>query len=264
MIALVCPTYDVERMKRYTEVTLHSFFATTEDGIAIVVDDGSKDWTAAYEQELIAIAGSYGKPIHLIHFEKNGGLTRSWNYGLAKAEQLKAAYAIAGNNDIIFTPDWYQGLIEATAKGYSLIGPVSNAPGITAQGSQEVQRYIPNYRLSDNPEVLKQQSAYLRNKYKSVVKPTVINGFFQFARMECWIKGKYSKDYFYRPSNPFRKNGKRNPTPLMTMNEDELQDRWHKLGMKSCIALDSFIFHYRSVTRGTKYLKGLWYRNAKN
>ena len=264
MIALICPTYDVMRMKRYTEITLHSFFVTTPEAVAIVVDDGSKDWTETYEQELIAIAAGYNKPMHIIHFEKNGGLTRSWNCGLTKAAQLNVDYAIAGNNDIIFTPDWYRGLIAATDKGFALVGPLSNAPGTTAAGKQEVQRYLPNYQLSDEPEVLKKQAAFLQDKYAGKTITTLINGFFQFARMDSWLQGKYSTDFFYKPSNPFRSNGRRNPTPLMTMNEDELQARWAKKQMKSAIALDSFIFHYRSVTRGTKFLKGLWYRNVKN
>ena len=262
MIAFVCPTYDVQRMKRYTEVTLCSFFDTTPDGVAIVVDDGSTDWNDSYEQELLIIAHRYSRPIHLIHFEKNGGLTRSWNQGLSKALDLKADYAIAGNNDIVFTPAWYEGLITAADKHKGLVGPLSNAPGTTAKGLQEVKKYIPRYHLSDSPIVLKQQAAYLKSNYAQQQVISEVNGFFQFASMSSWVKGKYSNELFYRASNPYRSNGKRNPTPLMTMNEDELQKRWHKKGMPSVIALDSFIFHYRSVTRGPKYLKGMWYRHA--
>ena len=42
--------------------------------------------------------------------------------------------------------------------------------------------------------------------------------------------------------------------------EDELQDRWKAKGWKFGVACGSFIFHYRSVTRGIKYAKGKWSR----
>lgn len=265
MIAFICPTYDIERMKRYTEVTLCSFFATTKNGVAIVVDDGSTDWTQSYENELLNLAAKYSGNIHLIHFEKNGGLTRSWNQGLSKALELKADYAIAGNNDIIFTPNWYSGLITTADKRGGLVGPLSNAPGTTAKGLQEVSRYIPDYVLSDAAAVLAKQANYLQTKYTGqYIAVPAVNGFFQFASMSSWVKGKYDAKLFYCPSNPFRSNGRPNPTPLMTMNEDELQKRWRKKGMYSSIATDSFIFHYRSVTRGPMYLKGMWYRHAKD
>jgi GT2 family glycosyltransferase len=49
---------------------------------------------------------------------------------------------------------------------------------------------------------------------------------------------------------------------MMTGNEDELQARWAKKGMKSGVVLSTFIFHYRSVSRGDKYKWGRWYRQS--
>jgi hypothetical protein len=49
----------------------------------------------------------------------------------------------------------------------------------------------------------------------------------------------------------------------MTGNEDELQSRWRAKGMKFAAALGSFIFHYRSVSRGKKFAKGKWLRMVR-
>ena len=82
------------------------------------------------------------------------------------------------------------------------------------------------------------------------------------ATMNAWRKGKFDAQNYYRPVNTHTSKGKKNPTPLMTLNEDELQSRWTAKGMKSAIALSTFIFHYRAVSRGDKYKMGKWYRKS--
>ena len=47
----------------------------------------------------------------------------------------------------------------------------------------------------------------------------------------------------------------------MTLQEYELQGRWHAAGLRSGVVLSSFVFHYRAVSRGEKkFGKGQTYR----
>lgn len=260
-IGFICPTYKARELDAYTRISLASFFATTPSAVAIVVDDGSADWNREYEQSLEQLAAQYTNvSIKFIHFPKNGGLTRSWNAGLTLANSLKLDYAIAGNNDVIFTTNWYAGMLHALNNGYHLVGPLSNAPGITAKGAQQIERYISNFKVTDDRDKLNSYAAELYNAQFGSVIERPINGFFQLASMDSWVKGKYDSIHFYRPVNPFTSKGYVNTTPLMTLNEDELQKRWRDKHMKSAVVLSSFIFHYRAVTRGDRYRRGNWYR----
>ena len=255
-IGFICPTYNARALDSYTRVALESFYDTTPDGIAIVVDDASSDWDRDYEDSLHRLAAGYDGQIHLIHYTKSGGLTRSWNAGLVKADQLGLDYAISGNNDVVFTELWYQGMLQALDDGFAMAGPLSNAPGTTAEGKQEIERYASNFRLTDERSYLDQLAEELRQQYPGQVIQSRVNGFFHMAAMDTWRKGKYSEpDLFYCPVNNFNWKGRRNRTPLMTLNEMELQIRWFEKGMKSAIALSSFIFHYRAVSRGERYRK---------
>lgn len=257
-IGFVCPVYRALEFDSYTRRSLESFFDTTPGGVAIVVDDHSPHWTDAYARSLTAIRP--GAELHLLRFDTAGGLTRSWNAGLTKAQTLGLDYAIAGNNDIIFTHRWQTGMLQALDQGYALVGPLSNAPG--TQPRQDVQRYCPTYRLTDQAEALDQTAAELYRNHLGHVLEQKINGFFQMAAMPTWEAGKYDAVHHYCPSNPFTSRGLPNPTPLMTLNEDELQARWQRCGRQSAIVLSSFIFHYRAVSRGEPYKRGNWYRQS--
>lgn len=260
-IGFICPVYKARELDAYTRISLASFFATTPSAVAIVVDDGSKGWNSEYEQSLKQLTSQYNDAsIKFIHFPKNGGLTRSWNAGLTLAESLKLDYVIAGNNDVIFTTKWYVGMLHALNNGYHLVGPLSNAPGITAKGAQQIDKYLSNFKVTDDVEKLNSYAVELYTSYFRQVTESPINGFFQMASLASWLKGKYDSVHFYRPSNPFTSKGYRNRTPLMTLNEDELQKRWRNLDMRSAVVLSSFIFHYRAVTRGEEYKRGNWYR----
>ena len=257
-IGYICPTYKAKELNSYTRLALSSFFATTPNGVAIVVDDGSLSWSPTYEHELKSIAPD--REIVFKHFKSNGGLTRSWNYGLNFAESADLDYVIAGNNDIIFTDNWYKGMLHALDNGFDMVGPMSNAPGITAKKRQQIDYILPEYQNTDNVDQLNIYARQLYAKYLGQVIESRVNGFFQLASMKAWVKGKFDSQHFYRPVNYYNSKGKKNATPLMTLNEDELQSRWCKLGMRSAICFSSFIFHYRAVTRGDKYKRGKWFR----
>jgi glycosyltransferase involved in cell wall biosynthesis len=258
-IAFVCPVYAAEELLDYTLQALTTFFRTTADGVAIVVDDGSESWTSNLEDELRAVSKWPGQQLHLYHFPKWGGLTRSWNMGLSIAQQLGVEYAIAGNNDILFPDYWYEGLLAALNNGYDMAGPVSNAPGVSAKGLAEVSRYLPDYQLTDNHGYLNEVSKRLRERPLQFVEAQV-NGFFQMAKMSTWVDGKFDAQHFYRPRNTHTSRGVKIRDPLMVGNEDEIQGRWSRLGWKAAVVPSSFIFHYRAVSRGEKHRKGQSYR----
>lgn len=262
-IGFICPIYNATVFASYTQKALKSFFDTTPNGVAIVVNDGSTGWDEAYEQSLLRLADSYYLvSLYILKFNTSGGLTRSWNAGLAKAAELNLDYAIAGNNDIIFSSGWHEGMTHALANGYSLVGPISNAPGVTAKGKQNVELYLPSYQLTDDLTEVNEVGVQLYQSHFNKTLENKVNGFFMMATLKSWEDGKYDEHHFFKPKNKYSSKGRLNPTPTMTLNEDELQARWAKKGMKSGIALSTFIFHYRSVSRGDKYKKGKWYRQS--
>lgn len=177
------------------------------------------------------------------HFGENGGLTRSWNWGLSRAKDLGIKYTVCSNSDVLFTPDWEDGLVHQLDRGYHLIGPVSNASGVTNGRRQQVENYFPGYQVTHNREYLAAVSKYLKEKFSpDIVQGNVsINGFFMMAKTETWWKGAFSETHVFDPAKK------------MTGNEDELQRRWHRMKMKTGFVPSSFIFHYRSVSRGERY-----------
>lgn len=255
-IALVCPTYG---QFEYAVQTIESFARYTENPSTIVVDDGSPDWGDTDWQQFL---GATAVPILVHRFLENGGLTRSWNWGIRQAIAQRAEYVIAGNSDILFCEGWYHGLIHALESGYALAGPISNAPGHTAPAKAHVANYIPGYQLTDDPAYLDSLSRTLQTRYRNMVVDARVNGFFQMARAEVWLAGQYDEAHIYRPRNDFSPNGRPNPTPLMTNNEDELQKRWARLGRRFAVCPASFIFHYRAVSRGVKHLHGSLFRKS--
>ena len=257
-IGFICPTPREEELHEYTASSLRSFFQTTPSGLAIVVDDASAGWEPIHESHLKTLAEYKGHECFVFRFKEWGGLTRSWNEGLRIARDFDCDYVICGNNDIIFPPRWHEGLLHALEHGYSLVGPLSNAPGVSRP--QEVWRYYEDYEVNDSDMYINKVQTYLINNYMGEVVEHSINGFFQMAHMDTWQAGSYEPDNVYRPRNDVTSKGHKNATPLMTLNEDELQGRWRKLGFKSAFVPSSFIFHYRAVTRGRKYAKGRWHR----
>lgn len=258
-IAYICPVYKAGELHNYTMRSLKSFFNTTKDGLAIVVDDASKDWESVAD-EISQAAIHPGQQVITHHFDRWGGLTRSWNKGLSIASEAGADYVVPSNNDIIFTERWYEGLLHALSHDYALVGPLSNAPGVTANGSAEIWRYVRNYQTNDSQEELDSIARMLRRERMGSVVEAGVNGFFQMGKMSTFEEGRFDANHYYKPRNDRASSGRKNPTPLMTLNEDELQGRWRKAGKKTAVVLSSFIFHYRAVTRGDNYRRGRWYR----
>jgi len=246
-IAVIVPTYGQFPYARRTIISL--FQHSSESVAAILVDDCSPNYHEFNWKSLDSRVPA-GK-FHRQHFSRQSGLTRSWNWGLRRARDLGADYVVTGNSDILFTAGWEAGLLHAVDKqGFGLVGPVSNAPGSTCPHIQDVAMHYPSYHLTDNTEYLRKVADHLRNHKVNKVKETNINGFFMLAKTSVWWENSFDKYNVFNPGVKFR----------MVGNEDELQTRWRRKGIKFGVVLSSFIFHYRSVTRGNGSKRGRWYR----
>lgn len=260
-IGVVIPTYGAHD---YARAALESFFATTPlswGSAVIVVDDASPNYEVEHG---LAFGDIEQRPwrqnAHFIRFDKNGGLTRSWNAGLKTfIDSGNFSHLVVTNSDVLFTPYWYEDLIHATdVKNFALVGPVTNAPG--TEQHQCVTNFAPTFELTDDKEKLGEISALCRNEYHHEVREAPLNGFFLFARARMWDAGRYDYEHVFNPRNDFDSKGRPNPTPLMTLNEYELQRRWRAKDWQIGFCPGSFIFHYRAVSRGDKYKRGLWHR----
>ena len=184
------------------------------------------------------------------HFGENRGLTRSWNIACTWAREDGLKYLVFANSDVLFTPGWEDGLIYHLEAGYALIGPVSNAPGVSNRNRQNVTNYFPGYEVTDDPAYLTKVAEYLRGKHSinHVVGNCDINGFFMMSKTDRLWQGNFDATHVFDPSKK------------MTGNEDELQRRWRRNKWQVGFVPSSFIFHYRAVSRGSQHKHKGWYR----
>jgi len=205
-----------------------------------------------------------------IECAENGGLTRAWNIGLRVAANRSGFETMLGrpfdaccvtNSDVVFPSDWDAFVFQAlTFAGYSLVGPVTNAPGTNKE------QYVANYSAiydrakKDDATHMFEVQRELLHAQGARYKQTTLNGFCMVAYTRTWWDNAYDPEYVFRPRNDFNSKGEPNPTPLMTLNEYELQARWHGAGLKTAACLGSYVYHYRAVTRGDKHKRGDWAR----
>lgn len=241
----------------------------------LVLDDASPGGEDDYAEHIRPLEFAYQGRVFGERLRENLGLTRVWNQGLRFARKQKFDYACCTNSDVIFANNWFFGVESALRFGAALAGPLTNAPG--AKAAQDIRRHAA-YELtdaSDHQERVDSVGASLFERYNFATEKTLINGFCMTAKTKTWWRGAYAEvgsrhnvaldartsssrhyahetglDNVFRPANPFNSKGQPNPTPRMTLNEDELQGRWQKLKMHSVLCLGSFVFHYRAITRG--------------
>lgn len=112
---------------------------------------------------------------------------------------------------------------------------MTNAPG--HRQIQQISRSLPGYKVSDADVAIDAVQLQLQDQRYNRVVPGGINGFCMVARTADWWAGAFSTDAVF------------NPIKKMTGNEDELQRRWEAKKMRMASARNSFVFHYRSVSR---------------
>lgn len=262
-LAIIIPTYgQFNYAERAIRSALDSTYLETH---IVVVDDASPNWIENYDKHLKPFADDpeLKYHFHVIRFQKNSGLTAAWNTGLMVPKGLgytvDCEFACVTNSDVVFTPGWYKPLMQNLNEGYALVGPITNAPG--SEKDQNVKKWFSTYHIgSDAQEYLDKVSDVLYEEYKTQIVEHPINGFCMMAKTKTWWDYKFADDQPFKPRNEFNSKGEANQTPLMTLQEYELQRRWRARGLKIGFCPGSFVFHYRSVSRGDKYKTGHWYR----
>lgn len=242
MFSYVCPTYG---KYDYARIAVASFLAHTPDAVVVVVDDGHPNFYKFWDDHRVVVAHA---------FKEQRGLTRSWNFGLQASRKIGAKYTICGNDDVVFTPGWWRGptaLLENDIIG--LVGPLTNAPGLNST-EQNIWDHVENYTASDKPEAMAKAAEMLTNRYKvgDCMPTRIVNGFLMVSRTARWWEGRYDVEHVFNP----------NPRFALIQNEDEIQARFRARGWRSAVSLTSFVFHYRSVTRGDKHKHGMWFRRS--
>jgi GT2 family glycosyltransferase len=237
----------------------------------VVIDDASPERLAKkihhpdepygqYLAQLKQIREEFGSgSVVQMEFDQNGGLTRSWNVGLQAARGTGLDFCCVTNSDVVFPRGWDTDIFDALQfKGYALAGPLTNAPG--SNPDQYVGRYSLLYRRetaeADYQDVQDELWCEQRGRWKE----TTLNGFCMIAKTQTWWDNAYDKDHVFRPRNDVNSKGEPNPTPLMTLNEYELQRRWKEKGLRAVACLGSYVFHYRAVSRGDRHKQGDWVR----
>lgn len=230
-VAIVIPTFNA---LDYARKAVRTALATTPDPLVLVVDDNSPTWKGAKTW-----GDLWGHPLVRFHrFPQNGGLTRSWNWGIKEGIAAGATAVVAGNSDLLFPPGWWEPLEAALlARPLLLAGPLTNAPGHRPE--QQVARYLPGYKLTDDPGYLAEAQARLLAEAPDGVKAAKVNGFCMAALAASWERFRHASGQYFDPSPKFR----------MTKNEDELQGRWAKAGGATGYVPRAFVFHYRGCTR---------------
>jgi len=260
-VACVIPTYGAFD---YAADACRSFLEFTPGATCFHLDDASPNWPmdGLLPGELQGIGGRAGRFLSK-HFSDNCGLTAVWNYGLQMAfdDVIEHDYVVVTNSDVVFTPGWFHGVRSALDAGCDLVGPVTNAPG--TEEAQHARRFDPEfYQVSDASDYLAFLAERLR-RFDHKPREGPINGFCMIARTETWRKHMYDAEHVFKPRNDVNSKGQPNPTPLMTLQEYELQARWRKAGLKIGYVPKSYVFHYRAVSRGDKNRRGDWYRKEK-
>jgi GT2 family glycosyltransferase len=221
--------------------TLVSLESTRNDELTgldyIVIDDASPDWETVDWN-------CFPRPdCRKFHFDTHGGLTRSWNHGLTLARAEGYRYAICANSDLVFSPGSVKHLVSALESDASLVGPLTNAPGHCPW--QNVRPFLTGGEEWLIDDSIKSISSISTKLASCTIGPIAcpLNGFCLAARTDTWWLGAFDHAAVFNPAFP------------LNHNEAELQKRWYSLGLKSAMVPQSYVFHYRSVSR-TDGLKG--------
>lgn len=238
---------------RYALSACRSVVASLQSCVLLVLDDATPGWPEVdgwadfrcFLDEMPAGRRYFHR------FPKNGGLTRSWNLGLLMARDSGCDVVCVTNSDVLFASNWSKAVGRSLESGWSLVGPVTNAPGTSVK--QNVRLYLDRYVPDDNQSSIDRVGEELESRHGQTCISGTLNGFCLVALTETWFRNSWSEREVFRPRNDFDSRGRPNPTPLMTLQEYELQSRWHGRGLKTGFCPGSFVFHYRSVTRGKRY-----------
>ena len=234
LIHLIIPTYN--QLDAFLACITSIIATTPEDAYFITwLDDGSETLTDEFIEDIIGLAP---RNIQYETFQHTGNLTYLWNYGLNMGHEFldedEEHYAALVNSDVIFSKDWYKPLIKA-AEQYDLVAPITNASGSYDQ--QRITTYNPQYSPNDDLREINRVATELTTTHAGQTVEGRIGGYFLFAKWENWLKHTFNENHFFDPQY------------TLVGNEDEFQTRLLANGGTIATCLDSFIFHYRSLSR---------------
>ena len=246
MIGVVIPTYG---NLGYARRAVESAFRSDESCKVAVIDDASPDWDPRYFEEFYE---KYPGRFFCHRYSENGGVTRSWEKGYEILTWVDCKHIVFGNSDLIFSKDSLSRMsyvLENTEIG--LVGPLSNGPGKTTK-NQDIFNWLKSYRPRDEYQHIDYVSDWLLENVPPSRELIIsgLNGFCMMASVEKMEIVKNFRGTVFNPTYRYR----------MVRSEDELCSQLNKLKIEQAVVCSSFVFHYRSVTRGDAHKHGAWYR----
>lgn len=223
----------------YTKRFIDSYYSSIDDKynyILMIMDDHSEDMTKAF---FLSRTKAYNNMCYF-RYKKNMGVSQTWNDGILFAlRKLKANYIFLCNSDTIISKNAIGTLIGhlKNNRQIGVIGPLTNCPG--HQSHQNIRRYCPGYVASDLLNDIQKIHNFVKDN--KPIEISYVNGFFMgFPKkaLEENVYFTFIKLYYFNPL--YRDKG----------NEDDFQERLKQIGLKSFIATDVFVFHYKDITLG--------------
>jgi GT2 family glycosyltransferase len=227
---VVLPIYNGDTVVRDC---LHSLReAATDDMRVLVVDDGSRAFTAEMVAQDIA-----GDPrFTLLRRDINRGYTKSINEGVMLTT---APWVVILNSDTLVPPGWLARLHAAARArpGTGMVGPLSNAA--TWQSIPDAKRADGSWSTNDaiDPADLPRVQALLdAESERAYPEFPVLNGFCTLIARAVFDRvGLYDEDAF----------------PMGYGEETDLCLRARRAGFRLTVADDCFVYHHKSVSFGS-------------
>lgn len=203
----------------------------------LIVNDGSDGPTSAWLRQAVGSLDTVITSFELIEHDENKGYTVAVNTGL-KASQ--AEYVVTLNSDTIVTPFWLDGLIRCmrSAPDIGITGPLSNAASwqnvptlYDESGNFVVNALLPGLG-PDGMAALVKGVAELRYP-----RTPFINGFCYMIRRDVIDQIGYMDEEIF---------------PTGYGEENDYSIRAQDVGFALAIADDTFVYHAKSKSFGTK------------
>jgi hypothetical protein len=161
---------------------------------------------------------------------------------------------VFSNSDVIYAKQSLSHLTKALADGgVQLLGPLTNAPGPTARGLQNVRLYVSGFTLDASQESIDRVEQALARR---TVDPVIVgdpNGFCFAGRVSTFRDLADDYPRLFPDSIPVLPSGRSNPWPRDCGGESFLQHKLKQGGWKSGIVVPAYVYHYRSASRGAAF-----------
>ncbi|MEK5061599.1 hypothetical protein BK126_24205 [Paenibacillus sp. FSL H7-0326] len=229
--SIVIPTYNQIDMLKGCIASIQAY--TSQPYEIVVVDNASTDGTAEYLRSL-------DLNVRYTVLDSNLGFAGGVNHGLMMA---RGQYIVVLNNDVVVTPGWLTNMMSCldSDAGIAAVGPVTNYIG----GEQQIE--VPYTEVRDMLPFAERFNKPDPGKWKYTDR---LVGFCLLFRRELLYDIGYL-DEGYRIGN---------------YEDDDWMIRIRLSGRKLCIAGDSFIHHFGSVSMksiGNSQFEETNHRNAK-